>query len=460
MPEVVYRMMTLLCALVAPLPVGTNLGLLHLLWMLVSGQLLGARGAVIPGLSACGLSERAVRRAWAALGQGTWACDHLLARWRALVVAEGRWQPRIHGGYHPVAVDVTAFWRPRLQDCPTVHYHAEAGRALPAIPLGLIARVGSVGDQRLALPLAFVRADGADPRPGTQERLLVRAAVAQCAADEALVCDAGFGLALLQEEGATRYVVRCAKNNVFRRASPKPYGGRGRRATRGEIVRPLPRTYKGRAIPATAPDRTATWEEDGVTLRAEVWTDLVLPTSTAKAKAKTEAKAKAETETETETDSPTVTVVAVYDPRYHEPLLLASPLPVTARVLREIYHDRWPVEQLPLAAKQMIGAARAFVHAPETCQRLPEVALLAGAILSYGAATSPAIPTGFWDRRPQPTPGRLRRALARVPFPHDFPLPAHIRIKRSRTDHLPPGFWGQRRRRTAPEDPASLDLAA
>ena len=28
MPEAVYRMMMLLCALVAPLPVGTNLGLL------------------------------------------------------------------------------------------------------------------------------------------------------------------------------------------------------------------------------------------------------------------------------------------------------------------------------------------------------------------------------------------------------------------------------------------------
>lgn len=447
MPEVVYRMMTLLCALVAPLPVGTNLGLLHLLWMLVSGQLLAARGAVIPGLSACGLSERAVRRAWAALGQGTWACDHLLARWRALVVAQGRWQPRVHGGYHPVAVDVTAFWRPRLRDCPTVHYHAEASRALPAIPLGLIARVGSVGAQRLALPLTMVRADTDDPRPGTQERLLVRAAVAQCGVDDAMVLDAGFGLALLQEEGAMRYVVRCAKNNAFRRAVPKPYGGRGRRATRGEIVRPLPRTYKGRPIPATAPDRTETWEEDGVTLRAEVWTDLVLSTRTAK------------TEVEVETNSSAFTVVAVYDPRYHEPLLLASPLPVTARVLHELYHDRWPVEQVPLAAKQMIGAARAFVHAPETCQRLPEIALLAGAILSYGAATSPALPTGFWDRRPQPTPGRLRRALARVPFPHDFPLPAPIRTKRSRTDHLPTGFWGQRRR-TAPEPPASLDVAA
>ncbi len=70
MPKAVSRLLTLLCTLVVPLPVGTNLGLLHLLWMLVSGRLLAARGAVMPGLDACGLSRRAVRRAWAALGTG------------------------------------------------------------------------------------------------------------------------------------------------------------------------------------------------------------------------------------------------------------------------------------------------------------------------------------------------------------------------------------------------------
>ncbi len=445
MPETVYRVMTLLSTLVVTLPVGTNLGVLHLLWMLVSGRLLAARGAVIPGLSESGLPDRAVRRAWAALGQGGWTTAGLLARWEGLVRDEGHWQPVAHGGYRPVAVDVSGFWRPRLQGCPTAHYRAEAGRALPAIPLGLVARVGRAGGQRLALLRTIVRADAADPRPGTQERLLVRAAVARCADDEALVLDAGFGVALLQEERATRYVVRLAKNSTFRRARPPAYGGRGRPAQRGDLVRPLPRTYKGRAIPATPPDRVETWEEDGVTLRAEVWTALVLPTA---------AQAKAEGE------GPTFTVVAVYDPRYREPLLLASPLPVTARVLRDLYRDRWPVEQVPLAAKQMLGAARAFVHAPETCQRLPELALLAGAILSYVAATAPALPTGFWDRRPQPTPGRLRRALARLPFPHDFPLPAHIRAKRSRTDHLPTGFWGQRKRRAASQAPAPLDLAA
>jgi hypothetical protein len=44
MPEAVYRMLSLLRTLVVALPVGTNLGLLHLLWMLVSGRLLAALG--------------------------------------------------------------------------------------------------------------------------------------------------------------------------------------------------------------------------------------------------------------------------------------------------------------------------------------------------------------------------------------------------------------------------------
>ncbi len=43
MPEAVYRILTLLCLLVVACPIGTNLGLLHLLWMLVSGRLLAAR---------------------------------------------------------------------------------------------------------------------------------------------------------------------------------------------------------------------------------------------------------------------------------------------------------------------------------------------------------------------------------------------------------------------------------
>lgn len=66
MPEPVYRVVTLLCTIVKTVPIGTNLGLVEVLWMLVSGHLLATRGALIPGLAETGLPEAAVRRAWVA----------------------------------------------------------------------------------------------------------------------------------------------------------------------------------------------------------------------------------------------------------------------------------------------------------------------------------------------------------------------------------------------------------
>jgi hypothetical protein len=426
MQQTVYRVLSLLCILVASVPMGTNLGLVCVLWLLVSGGLLETRGAVIPGLSRLGLPEPAVRRSWAAMGQGSWTSAALLGQWRGMVEGEGRWQAHEHEGYRPVAVDVTGFFRPRLRDCPTSHYDGRAGKALPAIVLGIVARVGSVGEQRLGLPLALVRAEGADPSAAAHERALVQQAVAVTTPGDVVVTDRGFGVRLLQEEGATAYVARLAKNFTARRARPPEYAGRGRPSTQGPVVRPLARRYRGRDLAATPPDRTETWQEGETVVRAELWDDLVLPEATA--------------------GRATFQVVAIHDPRWKDPLLLASPLAVSPRALRDLYGDRWPVEQLPLAAKQMIGVGRQFVSEPETCQRLPELALLAGSVLSYAAATGPAVPTGFWDRRPQPTPGRLRRVLARAGFPADFPFPARIREKAAVTAHLPKGSWGQRHR--------------
>jgi hypothetical protein len=447
MQEPVYRVMCLLCAVVAAVPVGTNLALVGLLWMLVSGRLLATRGALIPGLSAAGLAAPAVRRAWAALGHGHWTSAALLADWQVVVESEGRWQAHTYEGYRPVAVDVTGFWRPRLAACPTTHYDGVAGKARPAIPVGIVARVGSVGPQRLGVPLALVRADPAEPSPAAHNRALVREAVAVVGADDAVVVDGGFGLRLLQEAGATAFVARVAKNFTARRAQPPPYPGRGRPATRGELVRPLARRYRGRELPATSPDQVTTWQEGEAVLRADQWAALVIPDAAP--------------------GSPTFQVVAIHHPCHPEPLLLASPLAVSPRALRGLYADRWPVEQMPLAAKQMLGAGRQFVSEPETCQRLPELALLAGSILTYAAATQPAVPAGFWDRRPQPTPGRLRRVLAQGGFPMDFPFPARIREKAAVSDHLPKGYWGQRRRRQAgpmpapsPDPPQAVSQAA
>jgi hypothetical protein len=414
--------MTLLCALVAPLPIGTNLGLLHLFWMLLSGQLLASRGAIIPGMSALGLPAPAVRRAWAALGQGAWASDRLLARWAQLVADDGQWQGHAYEGYEPLAADLTGFWRPRLRGCPTRQFHPAADKSLPAIVLGLIARVGSVHGQRLALPLAFVRADPAAPTARAHQRALLEHARRVCAPDQVLVVDGGFGVALLQEVGVPRYVARLPKHFTARRALPVPPPP-GRR--RGAFVRPRARLWRGQLLPATPPDAVVTWAEGTQRLRAERWTDLVLPKATP--------------------GGPRFQVYVISHPAYPEPLALATSLPLSAPAAWALYRDRWPIEQLPLAAKQMLGAARHFVHAPETCQRWPEVALLAGALLSYAAATEPAVATGWWDRRPRRTPGRLRRLLARAPFPHAFPCPARIRPKAAVTAHLPKGWFGQRR---------------
>jgi hypothetical protein len=436
MPEAVYQVMTMLSTLVAPLPIGTNLGLLHLLWLLVSGRLLGSRGAIVPGLSEAGLTDGEVRRAWAALA-GAWTSDALVAGWAAQVAGAGHWQPHGYGGYRPVALDLTGFWRPRLRGCPTRHHHAEAGAALPAIVIGIIARVGSAAGQRLGLPLGLVRADPADPGPAAHRRRLIAVAAERRRPDDVLVGDREFRVADFQAAGVPAWVARLPKNFTARRATPPPYGGRGRPPTRGLVVRPLARRRKETVIAATPPDRVATWTEDNRLVRAEVWTALVLP--------------------EAAPGGPTFTVVAVHHPAYREPLLLATPLALPPQPVRAIYRDRWAVEQLPLAAKQMVGAARQFVHAPETCQRLPELALLAGSILSYAAAALPATPTGSWDRQPRPTPGRLRRVLARSPFPHEAPLPPRLRQKASPTDHLPKGWFGQRRPASAPIPASSSD---
>ena len=375
-----------------------------------------------------------MRRAWAALTSPGWSSDALIHRWAQQVAHAGRWQAHRHGGYQPVAVDLTGFWRPRLHGCPTTHFSAEVGKALPAIPIGLIARVGSLAGQRVGLLLGLVRADPTDPSPRTHAARLVAAAVARSAPDDVLVVDGGFGVALLQAASATAYVARVAKNVTARRATPPADGGRGRRPTRGVLVRPLPRRSGSRFLPATPPDQRVSWtDDDRMLIRAEIWTDLVLPDAAP--------------------GSPTFRIIAIHDARFRTPLVLATSLDLAPRVVHDRSHDRWPVEQAPLTAKQLLGAVRQFVHAPEACQRLPELALIAGAILNYLAATLPAAPTGFWDRRPRPTAGRLRRTLARLPFPQDFALSARVFTKNSATDHLPKGWFGQRRPRPAPLTP-------
>jgi hypothetical protein len=187
MPSLVYRINALLCHVLTSVPVGTNLGLFHLLWTLLSGRLLASRGALIPALWDTGLAAEAVRRAGAALSHGCWRCSELLGAWQQAVDAEGRWQAHSHGGYRPVAGDLVGFFRPRLRGCLTKHYASASGRALPAIVLGVLVRVGSVAGKRLPLPCAFVRATPAhQSEADLQRRLLEQAGLVLAESEKGL----------------------------------------------------------------------------------------------------------------------------------------------------------------------------------------------------------------------------------------------------------------------------------
>ena len=424
--------MKVLVALTEGLPVGTNLALLQFMWMLVSGALLPQRGAIFPALRSIGLSEQATRRAWTAFRGGAWQIVMLLRLWQEHVEGLPGWRVHRHEGLRAITVDVTAFWRPTLENCPSKHYHPGANRALPAVILGIIGEVGEIGGQRIAKPLAFERVHPKDPSEQRLWQSLLSWVQRRLAPDEVAVIDAGVKLSDVQAAGIERYVLRLATNFTAQRNQVPVYRGRGRKSIHGAKVRPLARSYKGKIIPATPPDREERWTtEDGVEMRAEIWENLILPGAIPGLQAKT------------------FDVYAIYDPAFTVPWLLATPLKLKPATVKAMYHDRWPVEQIPLSAKRMVGAHRQFVHADESIQRLPELALLAGSILSYLAATAPLAPTGFWDRQPRRTPGRFRRMLMGKAFPQTYPLPRQLRKKASVTAHLPKGIQAHRRKPSA-----------
>jgi hypothetical protein len=438
MSDICYEITALLCQVLSSVPVGTNLGLLHLFWALLSGRFLTYRGAIFPSLEDLGLSEDAVRRSEAALAKGRWKTADLVAAWHQTVLEQGRFVANCYEGFRPVACDLIGFMRPQLQNCPGKHYTSRCNKALPAVVLGLIATVGTVNKTRLAVPRKLVRQETNEPEVRLQRRLLAWLKIL-LGAMEAAILDAGFEIADVIGVDLHHFVLRGPTNFCGRRNVLPLYKGRGRHSEYGDGVRPLARWYKDREIAATPPDDTARWKEGRHTLRARIFNNLLL--STAKP------------------GSRSFRCVVIYDPRYKDPLLLLTDLEITAFALWRLYRDRWAIEQVPLSAKQILGTERAFVFATQSLFRLPELALLAGNLLSYVAACHQPIATGFWDRCARPTCGRLRRALARFNFLDLALQDERIRKKNSITGHLPKGVNAHRRTK-ADQKPSTIRMAA
>jgi len=432
-PQEVYRVSELVANLVKQVNIGTNLAIWHVLMTVMSGRLLGSRGAIIPAVSASGLDRQATMRAWRGAAEGVWEANEMLKRLNEHVASEGEWEALKIGGRCVKAYDTLGILRPRLQRGAGKHYDSQAGKALPAITFGIVGAVGRVKEQAVTLPLKIVRGEG---RAANSDEVLmealIKATVSEVSDEDVVTADRKFPPVKLLENGCKALVIRRPKNMTLRRSEVAVYPGRGRKPTQGQVVRPFARTYKNKVLAATPSDETQTWQElyngQTVTVKAHLWRG-VMPMPQ---------KDWTHEQRRLVQQTAWVAVVA-HHPAFKDPLVILMTVHFTAHQARQVVRGRWGIEQPPLVAKQLLGGHRQFVHDPQMCFRLPELIFVAGAALTYLAATSDPIPTGWWDKHPKPTAGRLRRELSKVAL-SDFPLPAQLRKKNSKTLHLPVGF--------------------
>ena len=403
-------------------PIGTNLALLHLLWSILNGSFLPSRGAIFPGLQLSGFTADESRRSWTAMRYGVWRIDDLLSSWHSHVKSQGQWEAYEYAGYRPVAVDITAFWRPRLTGKVGKYFNSLANRLLGGVGFALVAEVGQVDGHRLPLLRKIIRAH---PKAMSQDKLkesVLTWLSRNLADDEIAIHDAGAYISDMQAAGLPSYVIRLAKNCTARRNYLSPYK-KGRPREYGQYVRPLARKRQGKTIAATKPDYQTSFVYQRRSIRVHGWHDLVLSTD------------------KVADNHETFNILVFFDPLYMEPLLLGTNVALSPEAAFKLYLDRWPVEQIPLVAKQTLGLQRQFVFAPESTQRLPELALLAANILTYLAATLPPMPTGFWDRCPQKHPAVSAAFWHSLFFPKMPSIRGYFGKKSRSQTIYPRGFW-------------------
>lgn len=440
-----YRILNLIEQMVTVVPKGTALGLSDLISAMFSGYFIESGGAVTPAVEAFlrreikDEEERAARtrRAAKAVTYGNYNLSELMNKLREIVEAEGQWQPIVAQKYRIVSVDFTAFRRTAVKKLKAKAYVSDVGRAVAAVPIGMIASVGEVKGQRVALLKNVVLTDLRVNDESSHKKKLYQQVAKGLDKDEIAVFDAGFKLVEATEAGTQRCLIRLAKNCSFGKTAgkiPERTSKSGRTPTQyqAEIVRPLARKHGDKTLPATAADETYMMtDESGREVEVQIWHKLYFLERQLKGLTNKRHRQKLR--------HMPLKVMAIYDPDYDEPLLVGTPLlELKPEAAYKIYVARWPVEGVPQAGKYILsgGTGTHYVHHPTAMERLPVLSLIFGSLLKYVAATLPPFRTGFWDRAIKPTYGRLLRQLKKV----GIPLSGQLFKKESVTSHLPLGY--------------------
>ena len=198
-----------------------------------------------------------------------------LTRWRHLVLSEKRWQTREYEGWRPLAVDITAFWRPQLKFWSNKFFHRLANRLIKGVGFGVITQIGEIDGQRLPLLKRIIRANPSGDGETELKATILRQVPLYLDEQEVFVHDAGVSIADMQDAGIPRFVIRLAVNCTGRRNHLPPKKKRGRPAEYGQLIRPLPRKRGDNHIPATAPDTTTRFQFRDRTIEVQGWTGLV-----------------------------------------------------------------------------------------------------------------------------------------------------------------------------------------
>ena len=440
-----YRILDLIEQIVSVAGKGTDLGLCDLLSAMYSGYFIESGGAVMPAVEAF-LSqnikeepelEARSRRAAKALTYGSYNLNELIDKVQEIVQGEGQWQPIRTQGYRIVAVDFTAYRRAAVKKLKTKAYVADVNRAVSAVPIGLIASVGMVNGQRMALLKNATLANLNENQGLEQKKRLYQQVSAELASDEIAVLDAGFNLVEAVQVGIDRCLLRLAKNCTFGQTPgriPERTSAKGPTPTQyqAEIVRPLARQHGDKTLPATPANEICTvTDEDGRDLTVHIWHKVYFLE-----------RHLSDIDDESQKHQlrhMPLKVMAIYDPDYEDPLLVGTPvLSLEPSSAHKIYVSRWPIEGLPQTGKYLLsgGGGTHYVHHLTAMQRLPMLSLIFGSLLKYVAATLPPFRTGFWDRQLKPTYGRLLKHLRKV----GIPLSQQLFKKESVTSHLPLGY--------------------
>lgn len=440
-----YRILELIEQMVSVAPKGTDLGLCDVISALYSGYFIESGGGITPAVEAFlrqeikddPEQEARSRRAAKAVTYGSYNVKELMDKVQEIVASEGQWQPIMAGGYRVVGVDFTAYQRAAVKQLKAKAYVSDAQRAVPAVPLGMIASVGQVDEQRLALLKNVVQANLKVNEGAAQTKQLYKQVAVELDEDELAVFDAGFSLVAAIEAKVKRCLIRLAKNCTFGQTAgqiPKRTSDRGRKPSQyqAEIVRPLARTHGQKTLAATGADEIRTMQDDrGRKIEVHIWSKVYF--------LERHLQEVADERQKHQLRHTPLKVMAIYDPDYDEPLLVGTPLlALEPEAAYQAYGARWPVEGLPQTGKYILsgGGGTHYVHHPTAMQRVPILSLIFGSLLKYAAATLPPFRTGFWDRLVKPTYGRLLRQLKKV----GIPLSKQLFKKASVTAHLPVGY--------------------